>query len=533
MYWTKARILLHATLLAASLALARPAMSQSAKPETQIEKDDCDGNGQAKYKLLTGQRNLDYFLVGKALVHLYNKTVSQEDRLEVCTSEGSLENVRRLSDGTATLAIVQSDVMHSVWLHHPLGTLNPSEKTCVFERKDSLEKSKHELYLIAPLYAESLHILLRPHLNIYRLQDLRGQHVWVGAGGSGSFLTAERVLEGEGLGICDVAHVEDYSPPLTTQKGLQLLANMQLDAMFFTGAAPTAMLQEQLDTSGPEIHLLPLDVTLIDQLSAGGNYVETLIRPDAYAGMTASPQGTQTIGVEALLVASNNSDTTAVVQKAIDFLGKKENQENLRQEIRLEMLSMVRASGVNHTRSEEASLSSIWRLPLLNTPTPAAFESYFFPMIRGGTEQTDAKSLFFKSSKQFVWMAVLWVALALALSFALLIWIRRCSWWDVKYSTLAYALFGMILTWLAGAFTLWMLEKNVNEDFGSMASSIGNLLHYVTPYFGRAALTRNGQTTIKLVDYVLSLLFLSVIWPFLKPQAYRFLDFHFGPRKQA
>jgi hypothetical protein len=154
-------------------------------------------------------------------------------------------------------------------------------------------------------------------------------------------------------------------------------------------------------------------------------------------------------------------------------------------------------------------------------------------MIRGGTEQTDAKSLFFKSSKQFVWMAVLWVALALALSFALLIWIRRCSWWDVKYSTLAYALFGMILTWLAGAFTLWMLEKNVNEDFGSMASSIGNLLHYVTPYFGRAALTRNGQTTIKLVDYVLSLLFLSVIWPFLKPQAYRFLDFHFGPRKQA
>ena len=74
-----------------------------------------------------------------------------------------------------------------------------------------------------------------------------------------------------------------------------------------------------------------------------------------------------------------------------------------------------------------------------------------------------------------------------------------------------------VLTWTATSFVLWNLEARVNEDLTSIGNSSFYLVDYLTPYFGREALTRSGQTTVTIVRAMLTALFPGGLWPSLKP----------------
>lgn len=482
---------------------------------------DCSDKTPAKFKLLTGQPGLNYDIVGRAVIQTYNKTVPPNERLVACESQGSLESVGALSQGKATFAIVQSDVMHSVWFGHHLFVAENTSTGCVFRAdKQPIVAGSEPLYLIAPLYAETLHILLRPHLSISNLGQLKGRRVWVGSLGSGTYLTAERVLGAAGLGMCDISSNDDDGRSLdTTDDALTALTSMKLDAVFFTGASPTSAIQRAVDKSNGEIHLLPLDVPLLDQLSADGSYVETMIRKHDYASASSSPQGIPTVGVQALLIASRNLGNATVVDSFIQFFAADENQALVRQEIRSTQSAAVSASSPNHQTKPGVALGNLWSLPLLHAPTPAAFVGRFCPPETYHGQNVDARESFYQDPAKSWHRALLWIGLTLTLLVILLAWQpkRMGRWLVAKYPVLFCALLGIVLTWTVSSFVLWDLERQVNEDFTSIANSALHLVNYLTPYFGREALTRNGQTTLTIVRAILTALFLGGLWPSLKP----------------
>src|SRR5215469_1960792 len=436
---------------------------------------DCSDKTPAKFRLLTGQPGLNYDMVGRAIVQAYNKTMPPNEHLLACESKGSLESVGILSAGKATFAIVQSDVMHSVWFGHQLFLPEDTSKGCVFRaQKQPIVGGKEPLYLVAPLYAEILHILLRPHLNISNLEQLKGHRVWVGSSGSGTYLTAERVLGAAGLGMCDISVKDDDGRSLyTTEDALTALTNMKLDAVFFTGASPTSAIQWAFDKSKGEIHLLPLDVTLLNQLSADGSYVESMIRKHDYASASSSPQGIPTVGVQALLIASRNEGNGAVVDSFIQFFADDENQALVRQQIRSTLISGISGSSPNQQTKPKVAPGNFWYLPLLQAPTPAAFLRHFCPPETYQGHTVDARESFYQDPAKFWHRALLWIGLIVILLLILFAWQRKRigPLFVAKYPVLFCAFIGTVLTWTVSSFVLWDLERDVNEDFTSLANS--------------------------------------------------------------
>lgn len=447
--------------------------------------DPCTPGAPSDAKLLTGEKGLNYDLVGQAIVKVYNRSAGSTYHLVACNDGGSIESVEELSNDRAIFAIVQSDVAHTAWFSHPLFTPTTSKQTC--PETSGFPPGPYNLLLITPLYSEAVHILLRPHLNISNLTDLRNRSVWLGAPKSGGFLTAERIFGAAGVGVCELPSVTiGTGSKNQLEDALNELGKMELDALFFTGAVPTPAIQEAI---GPnkEIRLLPLDFNMISQLSSDASYVETMIRKDDYGYGSTGPQGCGTVGVQALLVTNSNPEHAAVVQSLIAFLAN--NIENIRREL-------------------QPQGKKIARLPLVGAPTPVPLERHFHPT---------AAAFFDKDPWEFWLRASYWTAGMLLLLFSLFCWKRKkIGPRIVKNPRLVLGGLGVIAAWIGGAFFLWVFERHVNDDFTSVHRSLGFMLAYLPPFVGRTALTRNGQLTVTAVKWITLALVGGSIWPFLK-----------------
>src|SRR5438445_5023793 len=149
--------------------------------------EDRHPSGESVMHLWTGPLNGYYYQVGKAIAAA-SKHMPDEIRIHTCTSKGSANNVAALLEGGADFAIVQSDVAHQLW--HCEG---PDPRHCIDQKESS------RIRLVTPLFIEKAQVLLRPHLYVSSLSELRSSHcIWIGGKGSGSEPTARMLLEAAG-----------------------------------------------------------------------------------------------------------------------------------------------------------------------------------------------------------------------------------------------------------------------------------------------------------------------------------------------
>jgi TRAP-type uncharacterized transport system substrate-binding protein len=149
-------------------------------------------------------------------VCLAMREVGQKHGLDITckTSNGSQANVYLLEkhsenpsdDPSVEFALVQSDVAHRAWKGE-LPFDEPHQKT---------------IRLVAPLFTEKIHILVRPHQYLTSLAQLKNRRIWLGAENSGSRLSATTVLQAAGFGPADLRHV---ATSLDSPKALALLRN--------------------------------------------------------------------------------------------------------------------------------------------------------------------------------------------------------------------------------------------------------------------------------------------------------------------
>ena len=200
----------------------------------------------------------------------------------VKSSEGSLDNLRRLaSDENAALAIVQADV---------LGYLSWSSEPAA-------RKIGAQLRMIFPLHDEEVHILART--SIEQLTDLNDKRVIIGLQGSGTRLTAQRLLR-----IFDVTPAEIITA-LPPPEAVHAVLTDEADAMFYVGGKPVKLFANIQDLSGDpryaelihEVHFVPLPHDKLNRI-----YRPATIGPQDYAWLTNT---IPTVAVEAVLVSFN------------------------------------------------------------------------------------------------------------------------------------------------------------------------------------------------------------------------------------
>jgi TRAP transporter TAXI family solute receptor len=518
-------------LLLASLALvAHRALCQDSNDSVPIGNEGCP----LGHTLLTGTRSGYYYKVGKALEVVAEeqcKKAPGSPCLRICAKENpqTLNNIQKLANKQVDFAIVQGDVAHDAWYGHrlPLGKHLPGGQT-----ENIAIEGVEDVKLVTPLYVEAVHVLLRPHLNITKLEELRGLKVWLGLPGSSTEYTAKRVLGGAGfrLGECEpVGRTEDETDALVvtcitdTQDFSSVVDQLKpggLDALFKIGPVPTSDLEGVLlaDSAGPDqkhpkksdYQLLPVDYDLARKFVQDHSYVYRLIqKPDYKQG-----QSTLTIGVPALLLTNlkaNNEDVAQLAQlvrekrKQIEdlvaeCLAEEKSKEGLAEEKSAECFaeekSTERLTKEKSTKGEQQKLS----LDLLNVAVPVN-PSFVH-------EKAKLYQLWTDWASHITLVAVVAGFVVLCFLVAWLGKMTRKQFFIAALTGHSLVISSLLLALACGVGACWLKqdEASVNEAFRSFPVSVWSTIRLALPFWQSPIITPQGELHGSVIAWVIRLL---------------------------
>jgi uncharacterized protein len=245
-------------------------------------------HAQQFFRIGTGGTAGTYYPVGGMIAN----AVSQPGKIVVTAqaSNGSVANVNGIAGGALESGFSQADV--ATWAQKGTG---------IYEGKPNVPG----LRLIANLYPESVHVVVRKDLGAKSVADLKGKRVALDEPGSGTLVNARAILAAYGLKESDIK--PEYIKP--NQAG-DKLKDGSLDAFFFTGGSPAGAIAE-LASSGAGIDILPIDGAAADTLKKStGFFADDTIAADTYKGIGA----VKTIAVGAQWVTVDKADEATVYE---------------------------------------------------------------------------------------------------------------------------------------------------------------------------------------------------------------------------
>lgn len=210
---------------------------------TVIAASATSAQAQQFFRIGTGGTAGTYYPVGGMIANL----VTQPGKLiaSAVATNGSVANVNGVVGGSLESGFSQSDVAY--WAYTGTGTFEGKPKAA-------------DLRLMATLYPESIHLVVRKGSNIKSVADLRGKRVSMDEPGSGTLVDVRMILGAYGMTDKDVK--AEYLKP--NQAG-EKMKDGGLDAFFFVGGAPAGAIAE-LASGGDGIQLVPIAGPEIDKL---------------------------------------------------------------------------------------------------------------------------------------------------------------------------------------------------------------------------------------------------------------------------
>ncbi|QLQ35043.1 TAXI family TRAP transporter solute-binding subunit [Micromonospora robiginosa] len=161
-----------------------------------------------RIRIATGSPTAVYHAFGQSLAALLNRELPGV-RAEVLVTAASAQNVRLVGAGDAELGFTQADVLPPREPEHPA------------------------VLAVARVYDDLLHLVTTAGGPVRTLADLRGRRVSVGADGSGTEVTATRLLSVAQLGGDRVRQEH-----LGLDDSVAALREGRIDAFFFSGGLP-------------------------------------------------------------------------------------------------------------------------------------------------------------------------------------------------------------------------------------------------------------------------------------------------------
>ncbi|MBB5112891.1 TAXI family TRAP transporter solute-binding subunit [Micromonospora echinospora] len=161
-----------------------------------------------RIRIATGSPTAVYHAFGQSLAAVLNRELPGV-RAEVVVTAASAQNVRLVGSGAAELGFTQADVLPPREPEHP------------------------SVLAVARVYDDLLHLVTRAGGPIRTLADLRGHRVSVGADGSGTEITATRLLK---VAQLDGGRIRQEH--LGLDDSMTALRDGRIDAFFFSGGLP-------------------------------------------------------------------------------------------------------------------------------------------------------------------------------------------------------------------------------------------------------------------------------------------------------
>ena len=223
----------------------------------------------------------NYHPLGRALCRIVNATRKDHGlRCRAEPTEGSVANIEGVLAGTLDAGLAQSDTQY-----HARAGLAPFAG-----------RPQPKLRALFTVDRETFTLVARRDANVQAFDDLRGKRVAIGARGSGTRATMERLMAASGIAPGDFqSAVELRFVDLDTA-----LCDNRIDAFVFVGGHPNASIADA-STACPT-RVVAIGGAAVDALvAAQPYYAKTEIRGGMYKGTEAAQPS---FGMAATLVVS-------------------------------------------------------------------------------------------------------------------------------------------------------------------------------------------------------------------------------------
>jgi len=231
-----------------------------------------------RLSIVTGGTGGVYFPMGGGLAQLISKYIPNTQATAEVTS-ASVDNMRLIGARRADIAFTLADTAYDAYKGEAVFRGNPVP-----------------IRTLTPLYNNFNHLVTLEGSGITTTADLKGKRVSVGSPGSGTEVTALRILEAAGIDPDRDIRKER----LGVAESVDAIKDRKIDAFFWSGGLPTAAVLDLATTPGIKIRLVPLDTTLPNLQKKYGNlYFRAVILKEIYPGSVANAP---TVGVANLLV---------------------------------------------------------------------------------------------------------------------------------------------------------------------------------------------------------------------------------------
>lgn len=238
---------------------------------------------QQSLSIATGGTGGVYYPVGGGYAQIIDQFVDgYSGTVEV--TNASVENVGLIARGDSDLALALADTVLAAY-----------EGTGRFGPEGELPQLAN-LRVITIAYANAVHIITLEGSGIESLADLAGKRVSVGAPGSGTEVSAQTILNANGITY------DDFSVQrLSVNETADALRDGTIDAGFWSGGVPTGGVLSLAETR--QIALVPLtEDEVANVIAADPTFIPFTFAADAYRGIADTPS----VGTPNLLIASSD-----------------------------------------------------------------------------------------------------------------------------------------------------------------------------------------------------------------------------------
>ena len=238
-----------------------------------------------KLILATGGTAGTYYPYGGAMTKIWNSKIPGMNVTAQATG-ASVENVRLMNKDEVELALVQSDTIDFA-----------------FNAKEAFKEKLTKMAVVAVLYPELIHIVVRGELDINSFSGLRGKKIGVGAPGSGTEANFRQLMDIHRMGKDDVS-----TQYLSFAESADQFKDRRIDAFMVTGGVPTSAIMDV--ATQREIKILPIEDTMLSILTAKYPFLSSAVIPaNSYKGVT---KDVKTAAVNAVLIAHPKLSTDVV-----------------------------------------------------------------------------------------------------------------------------------------------------------------------------------------------------------------------------
>ena len=396
------------------------------------------GQSAGTITLATGSEKGVYYPLGQGIAEVAKKS---DIKINVLSSQGSVENLYWLSKGNVQLCIAQSDTVYNAY--NGLGQF--TEKIT-------------NIRAIASLYTEAVHMLIRNPLSIRKIEDFKGKRISIGPEGSGTESNTIAILEAAGITLNEIQILH-----LSPEDSIKAVTEGKVDIVFLTSGYPSEAVKLMMQNKGA--YFFEPNPEILQRLAD--------IYP--FFVITAIPSGTYpnqdeditTVGVAALLMGREDLDSHLVYALTNSIFSNKTVIANY------------------HKKGRDIKLKS-------------ALKGIAIPLSDGSNQFYEEKGIYKKALYRKVIMTYVMPVL-----FAFLLVIAVIKFKKIKFffkkREVARVLMVLFLIWVSGSMSLYYAEHKINDNYSTVFLAFWSTLINWINFGSKEPYTLVGRTTTTIM----------------------------------